>query len=541
MATLTIGDRKVTVGDAFLSMSPAEQQANVEEIAQSLGLQGPNTPQQEPQGAQEAPVAPNADRYQSPLPGAMTAFQSGAQQGMTANWGDELNAALMTPIQLGVDAFQGKPLDIGRSYNTALDMNRAEDRADQSLDPNAALAGNVTGAVLTGGTLANGGVTLMKNAAPTVASLAARGAGEGALYGAAYGAGGAEGEAADKLAGAGWGALWGALTGGGVGAVAGKIASSTINKTIPNDEQITQAVDLLYTSARRNGLTATNQQTQALRSQTQDFLRAEGLITPSGKIAEYPAVRHAMNLVDDYATGTMSVQQTQSVRNAFKDIVSSNTPAERRVGYELIKIFDDFTAQLSPELAQARTLASQMYKGRQIEDMIELARSNTNRYSQSGFENALRQEFRNLNRRIIRGTARGFSPQEIEAIREVSDGGTFANFFQRIGKWAPNSPISAMASGGLPTIMGAAAGAPMVGAGIGATMLGAGYGARQIATNLTANAANRAMAFMRAPNQRLLSQIPQNVSRVSNFAIPGLSSQSPTAKARIPSLLSKLM
>jgi hypothetical protein len=51
MPTLKIGDKRVTVGDEFLSLSPAEQQATVEQIASQIGI---DTQQQEaPQKPQE--------------------------------------------------------------------------------------------------------------------------------------------------------------------------------------------------------------------------------------------------------------------------------------------------------------------------------------------------------------------------------------------------------------------------------------------------------------------------------------------------------
>lgn len=55
MAVLNIGGQKVTVGDEFLSLSPEEQNATVEEIAASLGGQDPQTqPAQQPAPQQTA-------------------------------------------------------------------------------------------------------------------------------------------------------------------------------------------------------------------------------------------------------------------------------------------------------------------------------------------------------------------------------------------------------------------------------------------------------------------------------------------------------
>ena len=43
MPTLTIGDKKVQVGDEFLKLSPEQQQATVDEIAQQIDAKAPET------------------------------------------------------------------------------------------------------------------------------------------------------------------------------------------------------------------------------------------------------------------------------------------------------------------------------------------------------------------------------------------------------------------------------------------------------------------------------------------------------------------
>src|SRR5690606_16864033 len=119
--------------------------------------------------------------------GSGDAFRSGAMQGMTFGFGDEILAGAMTPIEAGIDAFQGKPFDLGRSYGQELETSRGADAQMQDADPTMAMAGNLAGAVGTGMGLARGGVSLMAGAQPTIASMAGRGALEGALYGAAHG------------------------------------------------------------------------------------------------------------------------------------------------------------------------------------------------------------------------------------------------------------------------------------------------------------------------------------------------------------------
>lgn len=164
------------------------------------------------------------DDVPAPSGNALDAFRSGAVQGMTFNFADEILAGAMTPIEAGIDAVQGKPFDLGRSYNQALDRNRATDRQMQSGNETAALAGNIVGGVGSGVGLAKGGVTLMNGAKRTIGSMAPRAAAEGGIYGAIAGAGAGD-SLEDRGAQAATGAAWGAGLGGVIGGATGAALS----------------------------------------------------------------------------------------------------------------------------------------------------------------------------------------------------------------------------------------------------------------------------------------------------------------------------
>ena len=154
-----------------------------------------------------APAAP----VESQPEGAHWGHKAGAvidglAQGMTFGLSDEIAAGLQTG-----GGFLG-------DYDKALADERArmaENREKAGLGYQ--MAGEIPGAIATGGGLLKAGLSL----APRVAGRAlparvAAGAAEGAAYGAAYGAGTAEGGIESRIKGAGSGAL----TGGGVGAAA---------------------------------------------------------------------------------------------------------------------------------------------------------------------------------------------------------------------------------------------------------------------------------------------------------------------------------
>lgn len=474
---------------------------------------------------------------------ATASTAQGLAQGASLGLYDEYASLVNTPIQAvqnimtGQDSPQGvgDVLDfIGRSYGQSRDreVQRIEDA--RQADPVAFTAGEIGGGLALGTGMAGSGATLMNAAKPTVGSMMARGAGEGAFYGAGYGYGTSDEEnLAGRIEDAGWGALWGALTGGAIGGIGGAVAQRAANKSVPGISELKQQASLLYDDAARTGLTANQQQTQGLSSAMRDLARQEGLISESGRVAQsYPRISDVLNAFDDYANGQMTVPQMQAVRRLLQGAAGSSDGAERRIGMMMLNQFDDFTAQLAPELAQARSLYHRAMKAEEIQELVELAGSRAGQFSGSGFENALRTEFRNLERKIIRGQVRGFSQEEIDAISRVAQGDSLSNFFRNIGRRAPTGVVSAMYTQGFPFMVGTAmsGGNPMVGAGAAGVASGLTYGARGIATRMGINNANTAEALMRAGS----SGIPQNVSPVNRAVTNALIAGAANQNYRLP-------
>lgn len=258
MATLTIGDKKVTVDDSFLKLSPEQQQTTVNEIAASIGVQG--TPKRElsvqeklQQEIQKASVfqPPNpaarveGNAQRSDLPGPLSvlngfndfskAFQSGATQGMTANFADEIYAGVSAPFRAGYNMLSGQAdgFDIGRGFKEGMESGGRYLTDTQALNPDAARAGNLTGGVVLGGTLSRGGMSLIPSTQASLLRLGLTGAAEGGLYGAAYGFG--EGNSIDDRLSK---AVQGALTGAAAGAVLGPTVGAVMNPNVPKSAEI---------------------------------------------------------------------------------------------------------------------------------------------------------------------------------------------------------------------------------------------------------------------------------------------------------------
>jgi hypothetical protein len=81
-------------------------------------------------------------------------------------------------------------------------------------------------------------------------------------------------------------------------------------------------------------------------------------------------------------------------------------------------------------------------------------------YTQSGYENALRGEFRRLSNNQTR--MRQFTQSEQDQITQIARGGNLQNMLRMIGKFSPTSVISAPLSAGTGFVLGGPAGAAVV-------------------------------------------------------------------------------
>jgi hypothetical protein len=254
-------------------------------------------------------------------------------------------------------------------------------------------------------------------------------------------------------------------------------------------------------------------------------LRGEGLITPKGNMAgSYPRVSDAIKLVDDYRGAPMTPTEMLQVRKSFQAAAQSADPVEARIGTILIRQFDDFTSPLAPQIAEANQIYRRAMQGDLIETTIELAGSRSGQFSGSGFENALRTEFRGLERKIIKGQLK-VTPDEEALIKRIAQGGFSENLARDVGKAAPRGVVSTGISSGVPFAIGTSIGGPALGAALAATTLGAGEIGRRVATSLQGRNAGLLSALARSGGR-----LPANIGAVTNVpslvgTIPGLLAQ----------------
>jgi hypothetical protein len=553
MVTLEINGRRVQVDDAFRDLSPEEQQSTVEEIARSIGVESAGASDGIARDAAGRPLlqagpgdedlsAPSVvpsepERDPTLLPGIagdvqanVRAFDTGVTQGATFGMADEIAAAAATPIQMIAD----RSLDIPAAYGNALGGIRQGEASIREAAPVAGTVGDIAGAVGGGIGLARGGVTLMNGARPNAVSMGGRGAVEGGLYGAAHGFG--TGESMDERLGqAAVGGLQGAALGGVLGAGAGALASRGAQNAVPTLHQLDEQSTALYNAARQSGAQLPQQQASQMAANMRNIAQAEGIITPTGNINQsYQKIGPLIQSFDDYATGSLNVDQMQAVRKLIGNALKSTDADERRIAMAMMDEFHKFLDPIAPQIAQANQLYRQMKTGEMIDTAIELAVSRSGQFSGSGFENALRTEFRALERQIIKGQLKGLSPEMVSSITNVARGGPVENSLRALGKLAPTGIVSLGMTSGVPYYIGNSLGGPVAGGLAAGATMGAGFAGRQAATSMTLNNARVASAVARSGGAALQASPAMRALAAGGAALGGFGGASLAQQGTIP-------
>lgn len=417
--------------------------------------------------------------------------------------GDEANAAAYSMLP-------------GRNYPDELARMRANERG---MSTAGRLSADVIGAVAPALT----GVGAAAKAA-TLGGAMLRGAGAGAAMGGIYGAMEGEGGANERLKSGAISAALGGAIGGAIPAVSAGVSRMFAGKaprvTAPAVDDLKEEAGALYEIARKSGVTAAREQTGELAGRIRSIAAEEGIVTPTGRIAEsFPKLKDAINMVDDFAQGTMDPRQMQSVRRTFQSAAASADASERRIGRAMLETFDKFIEPLAPEFRKANALYRRAMQGELIDTAVELAGSRAGQFSGSGFENALRTEFRALERQIIKGQLKGLPESVVKQISKVARGGSIENILRGIGKAAPTGVVSAALGGGGGFMVGNAVGGPVAGAVLGGGTMLAGGLARKGATALQSQNAAIASELARAAGGNLpnaLARIPSVIERGSN-------------------------
>lgn len=438
---------------------------------------------QAPAANVQASVTPDVQQamHQAAVP-QPSAFGTGALQGMTLGFGDELMAGVLSPIEAGVRAYRGEDagkglLDrLGSGYDAALDRERGVLKTAERDHPVAETLGNLGGGLALGSTLSNGGVTLLKGA-PTVAKAA----GEGALYGAAQGLGEGEG-LEDRLKRAAAGGAAGGVMGGIFGRVADNLSTKQMMKGVPSTEDLKDAAQLAYKQSDQAGLILKPQGIQTLAGDIKSDLANDGFLPRL-----HPRIAATLDEIDNVGGQNVTLKGIDVLRRVANNARMSTDPSEARLGGKIVGRLDDYLNKLGPAdiltgdaagvdaLKDARRLWSQTKKSELIEDAADKGVLRAGSTGSGGnSDNAIRQNIRGILTSPTKSA--GFTDAEKEAMRTVVMGTRAQNIARLVGKLSPEG-------NGLMLTLGAGGAAATSGATLPLSL--AGYAAKRIADAAT--------------------------------------------------------
>lgn len=315
--------------------------------------------------------------------------------------------------------------------------------------------------------------------------------------------------------------LLGMAAGAAVGATAG-IRPRQVEKGL-TPEQLRVRADIAYRNAEKAGVIVSPESLQSKIPNFEDILRKEGY---SPRL--HPQIDAVISELQTASSTPKTLQELETLRKIVRSPTKTfDNPDQQRIASRLLDEFDDYVESLSnkdlvknrqdvvraaakqsdsvesfvdslnriekadpnkatKELTKARNFYSRSKKADEFADLLERAeiRAGAN-FTQSGLENALRQELKSL--ALNKKKLAKFSQAEQNAIKAAAEGKSLQNFLRQIGKYAPTSPIPSVAGGGAGAAIGAMIGGP-VGAAVGAAAVPAtGALARDAATRIGLN------------------------------------------------------
>ena len=218
---------------------------------------------------------------------------------------------------------------------------------------------------------------------------------------------------------------------------------------VPEQQFFQEQATNLFNQAQSEGITLKKNVFQANMKNLPSRLRQEGY-TPSGN---FPDVNAA---IKELTSGKQPVDFTeiQSLRTMIKNGQASVNANERRIATRLLDEFDDYMANMPVRdikignkaalktWQEARDSYAKFKKSEIFTDMLDEAQLDKSKFVQSGSENSLAKQMRQLAKNEKR--MRLFSKGEQDAIIEAAKGSDIQQTLKFVGRFAPTSTVSAI-------------------------------------------------------------------------------------------------
>jgi hypothetical protein len=441
-------------------------------------------------------VEANGKRYQIEAPdenGLMTAVKSlggqsqpaadpsGQQEFEKLPWYGKLGRAADDMVRLAADGASFGYADKISGYlnGNGTDKERALTAAARQRAGYAAPVAEIGGALGTGLGASGAGLTaakLVPQGAKGLMGLGARTAAMGA-EGAGYGALNAKGHDEDVGTGAMYGAAAGALgnvAGEAISAGVGKVAGA-FNKQpkLPTPDELRAAKDAAYKTADEAGLILSPQVAQDAKAKVVEKLTDMGYHPQL-----QPKVATVLDELDRVGGENITLKGFDTVRKIASGAYVPGDKANNKMVSKIIETLDNRLAEARPgdvlagdasgiqALTEARRLNTMVSKSDRVSEALDKATRQTERTGTGGnIDNNIRGKID----AILNSDSkkRGFSPDELQAMREIVSGTPTQNAMRQIGRLSPqgNGLMMAIHGAGIasnPVIALPAAGAGMV-------------------------------------------------------------------------------
>jgi hypothetical protein len=257
--------------------------------------------------------------------------------------------------------------------------------------------------------------------------------------------------------------LYGAATTLATGTVGG------IKRPQRQEAPPTQLLDRIatdrYTELQQSGIELNSEKfTESMRGIAKG-LRDEGY-TPTA----FPKIAGAVEELTSTAQAK-DWTELQALRKIIRTGQKAIDPEERRLASILLDEYDNYLMNVPKDSiisgdmknagqlwSEARNAYSRMKKSEVFDDMLEEAKLDRSKFTQSGEENSLAKQLRQLAKNDKK--MRLFTKDERDAITSAAKGGTTQNLLKFFGRFAPTGPVSGLFTGGA-TVMAPAIGIPM--------------------------------------------------------------------------------
>ena len=271
--------------------------------------------------------------------------------------------------------------------------------------------------------------------------------------------------------------------------------TKNLKAATPTIQQIKSRASDIYAELDNMGVRVKPETYDSFASSITDRLKKEGIDSDL-----HPKSSAVLRRLQSEMGASKSLSNLDTLRKVAQDAAASIEPSDRRLGNIIISEFDKGMDALGDTVGgqykNARQLWSRARKSEQIASMIERASS-----AASGFENGLRVEARK-----ILGSdkkRRGYTKDEIGALRKIAQGTTMGNIAKFLGKFGisenqATSMLGASMGAGGGAAIGSAFGG-VAGAGVGAITLPLiGQIAKKTASRITQGNARFADELVRA-------------------------------------------